>query len=270
MKTTLIATIVLTSAFMAIGQTVKGPLRKPAFSEQEKNARRLEMQRKFIERTGGLIRNEKTGKGLILFVNAQNKVPRVEMMPPAEGLSRILRIDVKVSDTSEMIRVESADKYLKECKANAAIFIVNDEKLPMSLIAPESRWAFVNIAKLSSDKPIDLLLFQRVRREMWRTFAQLLGAANSSYPECVMRPCFKASDLDALKGETLSPDPKFKIEEHLSRIGIEQFSVTPYINAVRAGWAPAPTNDIQKAIWDKVHAVPKKPMKIEFDPKKGR
>ena len=43
-----------------------------------------------------------------------------------------------------------------------------------------------------------------------------------------------------------------------------------YRKACQEGWAPAPTNDIQKAIWDKVHAVPATPMKIEFDPKKGR
>ena len=43
-----------------------------------------------------------------------------------------------------------------------------------------------------------------------------------------------------------------------------------YEAACQQGWAPAPTNDIQKAIWDKVHAVPATPMKIEFDPKKGR
>jgi len=39
---------------------------------------------------------------------------------------------------------------------------------------------------------------------------------------------------------------------------------------VEEGWAPAPTNEYQKIVWDKVHAIPQKPMKIEFDPKKGR
>ena len=43
-----------------------------------------------------------------------------------------------------------------------------------------------------------------------------------------------------------------------------------YKEACEEGWAPAPTNEIQKAIWDKVRATPKNPMKIEFDPKKGR
>ena len=40
--------------------------------------------------------------------------------------------------------------------------------------------------------------------------------------------------------------------------------------ACQEGWAPAPTNDVQKAIWEKVHAIPDKPMTIEFDPKKDK
>ena len=43
-----------------------------------------------------------------------------------------------------------------------------------------------------------------------------------------------------------------------------------YSAAVQEGWAPTPTDTVQKAIWDKVNATPKTPMKIEFDPKKGR
>jgi len=27
---------------------------------------------------------------------------------------------------------------------------------------------------------------------------------------------------------------------------------------------PAPTNDVQKAIWEKVHAIPDKPITIEY------
>lgn len=37
-----------------------------------------------------------------------------------------------------------------------------------------------------------------------------------------------------------------------------------------AGWAAQPTNDYQKAVWDQVHALPDKPLTIEFDPKKDK
>ena len=43
--------------------------------------------------------------------------------------------------------------------------------------------------------------------------------------------------------------------------------VATYKRACREGWAPTPTNDVQRAIWEKVHAIPDKPLTIEFDPK---
>jgi len=43
-----------------------------------------------------------------------------------------------------------------------------------------------------------------------------------------------------------------------------------YESACQEGWADEPKDKYQQAIWDKVHAIPKNPMKIEFDPKKGR
>ena len=41
-----------------------------------------------------------------------------------------------------------------------------------------------------------------------------------------------------------------------------------YRKACQEGWALAPTNDVQKAIWKEVHSIPDKPMTIEYKPKK--
>ena len=55
-----------------------------------------------------------------------------------------------------------------------------------------------------------------------------------------------------------------------NRLGILPVRTTTYLQACQEGWAPMPTNAVQKAIWEKVRAIPQSPMKIEFDPKKGR
>ena len=70
--------------------------------------------------------------------------------------------------------------------------------------------------------------------------------------------------------EKLPIDIQDSIKKYLSAAGVTPLRRTIYRRACQEGWAPAPTNDVQKAIWDKVHAIPKTPMKIEFDPKKGR
>lgn len=51
---------------------------------------------------------------------------------------------------------------------------------------------------------------------------------------------------------------------------VRPYRVAKYSEACQEGWAPPPTNEFQKAIWDKVHAIPDKPMTIEFDPKKDK
>ena len=42
-----------------------------------------------------------------------------------------------------------------------------------------------------------------------------------------------------------------------------------YREACREGWAPPPTNDLQRAIWEETRKLPEKPIKIEFDPPRG-
>ena len=44
----------------------------------------------------------------------------------------------------------------------------------------------------------------------------------------------------------------------------------PYRQACKEGRAPVPTNDVQRAIWNKVHQIPDSPLVIEFDPKRDR
>ena len=61
-----------------------------------------------------------------------------------------------------------------------------------------------------------------------------------------------------------------KMQKMWNRFGVSKERRVPYRVACQQGWAPAPTNDYQKAVWEEVHAVPSDPMKIEFDPKKGR
>ena len=51
---------------------------------------------------------------------------------------------------------------------------------------------------------------------------------------------------------------------------MKMVKIGTYRQACQEGWAPAPKNDEQKAIWNQVHAIPDKPIKIEFDPKRGK
>ena len=54
------------------------------------------------------------------------------------------------------------------------------------------------------------------------------------------------------------------ITYNMPRAGVTPWKVTTYKRACEEGWAPAPTNEYQQAIWDKVHAVPTEPLKIKY------
>ena len=164
----------------------------------------------------------------------------------------------------------NAEAVLKELGGNAGLFVVSQQDAPALYIAPEKGWAFVNVAALAADKPTEDVLARRVRREVWRGFAMAAGSTDTEWEHCLLGPITSLKSLDNIESEAVSPEPTTKIAKHLTKLGILPFKRVTYKQACMEGWAPAPQNEFQKTIWDKVHAVPAKPMKIEFDPKKGK
>ena len=96
------------------------------------------------------------------------------------------------------------------------------------------------------------------------------GSPNTEWPQCLLGSICSLSDLDNIQSEAVSPEPASKIQKHLLRLGIKPFKRVTYKQACREGWAPPPANEFQKAIWDEIHKLPSNPIKIEFDPSKGK
>ena len=148
------------------------------------------------------------------------------------------------------------------------LFVIDDPTMPNVLVAPENRWAAVNVAPLKSDK--EPFFRARVLKELTRGFAMLCGASDSQFPGALTSAITKVEDLDHHADYRLPVDLFARFKKYMKPFGVTPGNIETYETACCQGWAPAPTNDVQKAIWDKVHEPPKTPMKIEFDPKKGR
>lgn len=156
-------------------------------------------------------------------------------------------------------------------RGELSLYIIDDSKMPMSLVAPEGRWAFVNVSPLAAGEGEKPQFFAaRTKKEIIRLCGILFGGIGSTYRDNVMAPIRKAEDLDTCDSESLPADFLLSCSGFLRNLNVKPFRRTTYRRACEEGWAPAPTNDVQKAVWDKVHAIPKNPMKIEFDPKTGR
>lgn len=127
---------------------------------------------------------------------------------------------------------------LKATKATAAVFVVKDKALPITLVAQESRWGVVNADGMNA---------KQVEKAVLRVAALLLGAASSKYPVSVMRPVFTLDDLEKA-GEVLTVDTLMAIMPNLEANGFTCRRTLTYREACEQGIAPAPKTDLEKKI----------------------
>ena len=219
-------------------------------------------------RTGGEIVKRGTYTGKVLFANTQKKLPASEIGGVCREIESAVNVRMECIETAE----KNPARLLRDKGANAVLIVVDDPGSPILLVAPEDRWAIVNMAKLVDDLPganaKSKFFVPRARKEIIKGFSLMCGGGSSQFPDNIMNTA-SVRELDMVK-EQIPADMIEFWTRFLGRIGVTAKEMTTYKTACREGWAPTPTNDVQKAIWDKVHATPKNPMKIEFDPKKGR
>ena len=231
--------------------------------------KRAILDRVQAKKTGGMIRRPGVQKGSVAFLNAAgDRVSMKELNELAILLEKAIHVSVR-SETIDELPQKGLVDVMATKKANAAVFIVwrDDCDIPM-LFAPEQHWAVVNARILKEGGVNDFVFKQRLTKEVARAFAYVCGAGGSTGGSDLM----DARDIEALDQMQLELpfDIVARFENHLSEIGVTPWEEVPYIRACREGWAPAPTNDIQKAIWDKVHAMPTAPIKIKPETKKVR
>lgn len=263
MKKTIFA-IALMSSMALVGAP------KKEMTLEQIEARKAEIRKRIYAKTGGVLNREITKGRRIAYLNMQSRVKDSALDGVVETQNRILRRVIALERFDGVFDIAKAGEMLKKANVAEAIFIVDDPGLPSLLVAHESMWAIINVAALDSDSPGQLILDERLRVEMWRAFALLNGAGNSSMGKCVLKSVFGNKDLDALGAKAFSPEPINKIFQHLDLTDAAKRETCTYRKACEEGWAPEPKDDIQRKIWNEVRATPKTPLKIEFDPKKGR
>ena len=239
-------------------------------SPQEKRARRKARIEARIAAEGGMVRKDNTGN-FARVVNCQKKVSSDFIRKVVAQFNTGLNIYVEVVDMDFVADpLELANKAMSIPRTGIAAIIVDEDKLPPILSAMESGWSILNIRHLRDDLPPKPVYEMRLRKEINRAFAEAVGAGLSFNKPCVMEPVYKLSDLDAITFPVVSPEAMSKISQACAKRGIPPMRSDTYQNACAEGWAPAPTSDVQKAIWNQIHQIPDKPITIEYDPKKDK
>ena len=215
----------------------------------------------------GLVERPNSSKGVIVFADTQSEMNSsnitIAIQHLKEHLSRYnFRIEKSVRD--EPLRLKG------KFNANIIVVIVADDYTPALLSAPDECWAVVNVKrlkeKLNNEFAVKKFFESRCRKQIMRAFACAAGGMGSSFPGNIMSVS-NIPDLDLC--EEFMPFDKISVfKRHMSAVGVLPAKYVSYRKACQEGWAPAPTNEYQKAIWEKVHAMPTAPLKIKPETKK--
>lgn len=213
-----------------------------------------------IEQDGGELRLMPKNHKTFLFVDAQSAVGNMPLKAVLGNIRCFMDFDCRTQKgTAPDLR--NVPAALGTLGADGAIWIVDDPTLPISLSAVEDGWGVLNVAKL---KDADVKKAERrVTCALLRLFASMFDVGDSTMmPGCVMRPASGVDGLDKLTCHEYSPEAASKVRSGLEAAGYKFAHVGTYYDACEQGWAPPPTNAVQKAIWEKVHKMPTNPIRI--------
>ena len=221
-----------------------------------------------FESEGGFITVWPKEAGKFSFVNAQTRVPRQTLAQPVRIVCNQFDFNFEFVD-GVAPAVKDVKAQLGKLGATGAVWIVDDPGLPVMLGACEDGWAFLNVAPILADGPDEKKLAKRLEKYVARTFANIQGVgASTMSPHCVMMSAVGISGIDALDCAQYSPEPSMKINPTMLARGFKPCRRGTYYQACEEGWAPAPTNAVQKSIWEEVHKLPSSPIRIKPETKK--
>ena len=225
----------------------------------EQKAARAEARRRH---TGGFV--EFPGVGKIAILNNQNAMPQEIIDENANALRTLARgIEVAVQDAA--FTLGGAKEARSAIGAAAAVFVVDDKALPISLIAIEDGWGVVNVAPLKEGAD-EAKLKSRFKKEFVRVCSIVFTGAKSQFKNSPLQSATSVSDLDKIIGENFGIDTMTAMMNHLPEIGVKPGSKMTYRNACMQGIAPEPADEYQKVVWEEVKAQksedPSNPIKI--------
>ena len=207
---------------------------------------------------GGTVRL--AGKGRIAVVDCEAGIDWSSIEKAIESFNKSFHVDV-VWQKGGPFSVETAENAVSLANANAVVFVGSRADYPMALAASEQKWSFVNVARLEKGSPN---FEKRCQKMLMRGIYRAIGSDTSQAPNSCMSPVHSPKDLDSITDLGVAMDTYIAVNQSFEPLGIVPVEYGTYRDACEVGIAPMPTNDIQRAIWDKVHEIPSEPIKIKY------
>ena len=224
-----------------------------------------EKMAEFIAKTGGMIDPPPGGKALVVLdARERDSSTLSNLLYAAE-----LRLTITCEERD--VRLGAADDPAKvafEARRNGAgavVLFYEREGRPVLTSFPEDAVTLVNLQPLQD--PDYNTYRRRLVKEFWRSVALSLGGyGNQMQMMSALQAAFSVKDLDDVPGVSLSPIQINAIQNAKGKLGIFGKKSVPYSKACREGWAPPPTNDVQRALYRRFND-PASRFRRDFKPK---
>ena len=221
--------------------------------------------------SGGMVEKPYAGN-FLRVMDAQSAIPHEKVADMVRRMrwATLLPFETVSGKASGGIRElsEAAKVLLGEKRVGASMVIVDDASLPFRIFSDEGNWAILNVAFLKEDKPDTGKFEVRFEKMVWRALARALQVGSVTHMPSVLQPFGTLAELDGNAMMRPSPEGCNAFIDNSKRYGITTITISSYRDACHKGWAQPPTNDVQKAIWNEIHAMPTEPIKIKPEAKK--
>jgi hypothetical protein len=224
-----------------------------------------EKMAEWTARTGGMIEQIPNGKS-VLVVDARND-KTLELAPLVKMVQVMLHLpfELKSVESRAVSDTYAAAAAFKDEKHPAVMLVFDTEGTPPLSIYPENAVGCLNVHELA--KGDAMAVKQRLLREFWRLTGFTLGGYAQGGMGGVMLPVFSVADLDEVRGSSLNPLQFNGILNAAIKLDLRSDKPVPYSAACKMGWAPPPTNDVQRAIYERF-SDPSSRFRRDFRPKK--
>ena len=207
-----------------------------------------------MKRTGGFISRRYPGASFV-FADARSdsKLDENVIREIQEGCQ--IPVERRMTPLNGKQPIQIASELLANPSSIGGVVVLYDGSAgqPVLTVFPENRITLLNVTPLGAGATPETFM-TRLVKEMWRAISFTAGGTTSNTPFCVMQPVLSPSDLDKIKCVMASPDVTGQIYNHARKFGFGVIETSTYRAACKAGWAPPPTNEYQKVIWDRVKA----------------
>lgn len=233
MKRWMISTTMGCVVFSVLAQTAPGPyLQRPV---------KMEMVTRVTPGTAIIILDARVSDAIAI----KRSVEQIQDM------SQVITKIQRQTELKGKNGIELAGELLKNKETGAVVVIIDDVVgSPRLTVCPEDKMAVINATRVCADTTPEKAS-ERLGKELFRTVAMISGGVDTGN-YCVLKPVLGNEDLDKIVSKTFSPPVAMNIAQNALKFGFSKIECAPYRVALLQGWAPLPTNELQRAIQEQV------------------